>query len=62
MENGEVSIEFKLLPQSASGLAEMYSKVLDLNAAVTPSDVFLDLSSTSHFSGDTQAIIRKVLL
>jgi len=55
---------FIALPKTSSGLgsiADIYiSETFDLNASVTPSNLFINLSSTEGISANTKSILREV--
>ena len=50
-------------PKTSIGLeriADIYISEIDLNASVTPSDLFIALSSTAAVSANTKSILREV--
>lgn len=56
---------FIVLPKTSVGfgsVADIYiSEKFDLNASVTPSSIFIGLSSTEEISANTKSILREVL-
>lgn len=54
---------FIALPKTSVGLesiADIYISEIDLSASVTPSDLFIAMSSTEEVSANTKCILREV--